>query len=430
MAMFSKSANRILRSVRWACALLAMTQAANAQSSGSPTFGQLTVTGTTKFGTYLTPNGQTALSDTTIPIQLTAPTTGQAYLTVNKTSSNHGLLVGYNTDPAFLGGVGGLIRNVAADPIFIITNSSTQAARWDSSGFFHINDGAVVAGGLTTNSLAWPNANLSFSTTVTPSLSYSTSLTGSVTSAAAYLNQIAVANDSIDAHSASNGLSALAITDNMGGATYQGSRTGLTVQMQQNGAFTASTIQPQNAAIAAWAFAGAYDNNNAIWYGLYPQVVVPSGASNVGQAVGMEIDVSNQSTTTGTITGFQIVPAASWNQNGTGGVDSAMVFGSQGSTAVWKYGIRFGGATVAQAFGSGSTLLYSAHSMTISNGIDWSNVAATGNWFTFGTTASLTGAGALNVASYSVGGTTGVSCAAGTVSTATMVVTNGIVTHC
>lgn len=395
-------------------------------ASGS--FTSLRASGNATFGGTLYPTATTPLSDATEPVQIMAPTTGQIYFGANKGSANHGILLGYNTDGAFLGGVGAYLRNVASDPIFVVTGSSTVAAKWDSSGFLHANQGEVVSGGLTTDKIAWPNGNLAFTTTVTPSLSYSTSLTGTVTSAAAYLNQIAVANDSIDAHTATNGLSALAITDNMGGATYQGSRTGLTVQLQQNGAFTASTTQPQNAAIAAWAFAGAYDNKNAIWYGLYPQVVIPSGASNVGQAVGMEIDVSNQSTTTGTVTGFQIVPAASWNQNGTGGVDSAMVFGSQGSTAVWKYGIRFGGATVAQAFGASSTLIYSAHSMSISSGIDWSNVTVSGNWFNFGTVASLSGAGALNVASYSVGGTAGVTCS-GT-PTASYAVTNGIVTHC
>jgi hypothetical protein len=104
---------------------------------------------------------------------------------------------------------------------------------------------------------------------------------------------------------------------------------------------------------------------------------------------------------------------------------------SPSSTAGYAIGFEFGRGGGNLPVRTNGTLIYAQDaggSFTVANGIDFHLGSATGNWFQFGSVASLSGAGALNVASYSVAGTAGVTCSGAP--TASFASTNGIVTHC
>ena len=104
------------------------------------------------------------------------------------------------------------------------------------------------------------------------------------------------------------------------------------------------------------------------------------------------------------------------------------------SSLGWTVGIgfgRFGGffpisATGTMIGGEGNNGV----NFNVANGIDWHLGNASNKWLQFGSVFSIDGSGNVTAASYKSGAAAGVSCATGTVTAATMVVTAGIVTHC
>nr|WP_294510055.1 hypothetical protein [uncultured Rhodopila sp.] len=98
----------------------------------------------------------------------------------------------------------------------------------------------------------------------------------------------------------------------------------------------------------------------------------------------------------------------------------------------WKIGLDFGSALSHFPVDPAGTLIHaSTHdgTMRAGTGIDWSRVTFSDS-FLKSKGFTVDGDGNVAAQSYKAGGVAGVSCPAGSVSLATMVVTNGIITHC
>lgn len=170
-------------------------------------------------------------------------------------------------------------------------------------------------------------------------------------------------------------------------------------------------------------------------------MVASIGAGKTGSVAGLEIDTFEGSgaTVEGRF-GLTVVDTINGSgvQAGSGRDDIGISIDNQydpSSTLGWKIGLQFGALTGHFPVATGGTLIGGTGpaislNWTVANGIDWSLGAATGFWEKFGTVWSVTGAGVASATGYAVGATVGVSCAAGTVNLTTLVVTNGIVTHC
>jgi len=76
--------------------------------------------------------GSGSLSDTNVPIQISAPSSGAGFIGVNKYGA-YGLLVGYVTNGS-LSGNGAYIRQITTDPLFFNVNNTTTAMTILSSG--------------------------------------------------------------------------------------------------------------------------------------------------------------------------------------------------------------------------------------------------------------------------------------------------------
>lgn len=116
-------------------------------SSGTNVNGGLTATSNVGIGTTsplgLLTVGTGGISDANMPIQMSAPTSGDAYIGANK-GSGYGAFFGYSNGGTR--GTGAVIANYNDDPIYFFTNNTTQLGQWDSGGL------KTGAGGLTIGS--------------------------------------------------------------------------------------------------------------------------------------------------------------------------------------------------------------------------------------------------------------------------------------
>jgi hypothetical protein len=170
-------------------------------------------------------------------------------------------------------------------------------------------------------------------------------------------------------------------------------------------------------------------------YGFYAQAGANSGATFWKLIAGGEIDIGAQTGSSfDTKTGLQVVALPTDAVAGARGEDSAYVIGYGAGALGFDYGIRINGIsggfpikTTGQIMGCSTNTPLNCG--TVTNGINFLPITFTGKAFQ-STGFSVDGSGNVTAASYKAGATAGVSCAANTVSLTTLVVTNGIVTHC
>ncbi len=174
--------------------------------------------------------------------------------------------------------------------------------------------------------------------------------------------------------------------------------------------------------------------NGSAW-GLNPVVLVAKNAGFANNVTGEEVDVAiGPGNHAREKLGLTIVSRPFDKMHGSV-VDAAFAIGAGTESAGFNTGITFGNA------GSGDWPITPSGTMitaavprghtapTAAYGIDWSTVYFR-SAFLKSNGFLVDGSGDLTAASYNAGAKAGVSCRAGTVSLTTIVITNGIVTHC
>lgn len=223
---------------------------------------------------------------------------------------------------------------------------------------------------------------------------------------------------------------------NYGGAAMTGNRNALEINLVQT-ATTGNALGGNNSgfyvSFESDSIASFNDNGTGLTVGTAHGRVFAgnfnaqcqTGATNFFQCTGLEVNTEIDTGASALIRNGISVAALSGSTQGT--LVDAGIWLYQTSGANFQTGILFGGGGAGlnnNPIATGGTYIADDISNT-------HNTPAYGIHFvnSFSNNA-IDVNGAINGTAYKVSGTAGVSCAAGTVNTATMVVTNGIVTHC
>lgn len=260
------------------------------------------------------------------------------------------------------------------------------------------------------------------------------------TGTAAY-NYFAISSDTVNCSTASGHFcSAFEIDHNFGGAAMHGARNGLNVAMSLTST-SANTGSGGGYYVGGqFTVRGTVNDNGTniapagLVFGLNPVAGITAAATYYQQVSAMEANVfAAAGSNVAVKVGVQIVATAIDAVQGTID-DVALSLNNQAGAVGWENGLefgRYGGTfpiTTTGSMISGQGAL--GVGFTVANGIDWSLGTASAFWLKFGTVFTVTGAGVVSATGYKVGATVGVSCPANTVVLLTLVVTNGIVTHC
>jgi fibronectin-binding autotransporter adhesin len=252
--------------------------------------------------------------------------------------------------------------------------------------------------------------------------------TGTIPSSGSYAAySFGIPSDTVaGAQGGSGGFNGMTLSHNWGGTGTTGSRTSLLLQSVQTG--TLGTPNAFYDGINVW-MTGNYAGNGGNMISMNPQVNLTSGATGWALAEIMEGQVQSMAPVSGRV-GVQMFPGIGYQGSsydfayGVTGIPSGVGFltalqlGKPGN----PWGLDTANGCVICAPTSSTT-------MQVKYGINLSNVAFTTAALAF-PGFNVDGSGNVTGAAYKVGATAGVSCSAGTVSLATLVVTSGIVTHC
>lgn len=266
-------------------------------------------------------------------------------------------------------------------------------------------------------------------------------VTGSTGTGTAAFNYFAISSDNVNCSTAGGHFcSAFEIDHNFGGAAMHGARNGLNV------AISLTATSANTGAGGGYYVGGQFttrgtvnDNGTSLApagliFGLNPVAGITSAATFYQQVSAMEADIfAAAGSSVAVKVGTQIVQTA--NDAVQGSIDDvAFSLNNQVGAVGWQNGLEFGRYGGSFPVSTTGTLIYgqgiTGTGWTVANGIDWNLGTATGNWLNLGGVFTVTGAGVASATAYKVGSTAGVTCAANTVTLLTLVVANGIVTHC
>ena len=249
------------------------------------------------------------------------------------------------------------------------------------------------------------------------------------------LNQILIVNDTASATTAGGEIVGLNIPYLFGGGD-QGARTTLALEARRTGASSPANVLYQDTGLSV-SFNGESNNNGTsgtkkgLGFGGYFSSQLFNNATYWATLAGLEVDIG---VATGSSADYVIGQRISHvPTHAVAGLsyDTALDFVDATGTSVgWDALITSSNVGGQYPLASTGTFIRTLGSQTFANGIDMSSATISG-YFLKGTSFSVSGAGAVVGASYSVGATpaAGVSCS-GNVSPTTMVIINGIVTHC
>lgn len=201
--------------------------------------------------------------------------------------------------------------------------------------------------------------------------------------------------------------------------------------------YTAFSVSANASANDGGTGTGVGQTYGSLW-AANPIAQLLAGATNWNSLVNHEFDVAVEAgASVANKAGLTIV--LNNNDAAQGSYDdAAIIFGAQGATTTpgWKNLIEIGGAGGVNPLDlTGGRVMYfnpntsgfRAH--TALDGINLTGLTFSGSAFS-STGFAVDGSGAVTAAAYKSGAAAGVSCAAGTVNLSTLVITNGIVTHC
>ena len=244
----------------------------------------------------------------------------------------------------------------------------------------------------------------------------------------------------------------LNLVDEFGGGSTGGQRNTLFVTTGLTAATANTTYGTPFAAAQLQAFTTASDNGTvgapkgAIWAintvskaGCVLSTDPTQCATNWAQVDGYEMDMV---AVAGSTVSYKqgLVVSLSANDGAQGLIsDSGIIVavgGGYPTSLGWRHPIEIGsyGGHWGGCNSVGCSIIYGEDHLgtgfTQYDGIDWHLGTFTHNIMNMGGVFIVSGSGAVTAQSYTAGASAGVSCSAGTVSLSTMVVTNGIVTHC
>jgi hypothetical protein len=334
-----------------------------------------------------------------------------------------------NPNPVLLGGTLGVTGKVTASGGAAVSGLATFGGVGLAGLAIDAGASLVRSGWLT----AYSNGG---STTWTPSatpsgfslIAGSGNQTGTIPSSGSYAAySFGIPSDTVaGAQGGSGGFNGMTLSHNWGGTGTTGSRTSMLLQSVQTG--TLGTPNAFYDGINVW-MTGNYAGNGGNMISMNPQVNLTSGATGWALAEIMEGQVQSMAPVSGRV-GVQMFPGIGYQGSsydfayGVTGIPSGVGFltalqlGKPGN----PWGLDTANGCVICAPTSSTT-------MQVKYGINLSNVAFTTAALAF-PGFNVDGSGNVTGAAYKVGATAGVSCSAGTVSLATLVVTSGIVTHC
>lgn len=285
------------------------------------------------------------------------------------------------------------------------------------------------------------------STSTTANLTQNATFTGTRASGvnlAAFLQQTA----NINMGAVGNYVTGFGETLNVGGANMLGAGVAGAFGLVVNAASINTGTGAQNIGLTAKCQFGVNDGGTSgsprgYCYGANIVASALAPATFMAQLVGLEVDtnVTLGASYQDRINTQLVYQGAANAAQGSRDDVALSVNGSitPGAGQGYKVGLSFGRAgAISTGIATDGTLISGQGNLgsgfTVGKGIDWSLGTSTGNWLTFGSVASLSGAGVLNVASYSAGGTAGLASKVCTINTTnaatgiTVTITGGIVT--
>jgi hypothetical protein len=236
-------------------------------------------------------------------------------------------------------------------------------------------------------------------TAATTALLTSINMTGTPASGTVSLHRFVVNADDLDGTNLLNGPSAFSIDHNFGGPNLRVGRTGALVNMTQTANITAQTAPGSNSfVVGGFHLATAFNlggTNTAggakgFYYGLYPQLILHSGATNIALAnlwgegdIAVEAGASVKS-----IYGRSIVLLPSHAVAGTSENIVDLITAGGGAVPTWTNGYTFGGTganwpmaatatlqgTIVQAFCGGAGKTCQAPTEAATYGTDWASL--------------------------------------------------------
>jgi hypothetical protein len=249
-------------------------------------------------------------------------------------------------------------------------------------------------------------------------------------------NNITLSGDDMNANASFNRSIVLNLQQTSGGSNEGGIKAGLWITMDHNVASPANVNKGSHYGMWVLSRSEATDGGTDTGSGSAGQYVGASiegftqnTATNINLVEGIEVHVAMQGTSSAQYRWAFSAQDQSIGSNPQGaGGDAAYQIVSGGGTG-FKNGMYL--FSIQPISTTGCVICTDGTSTTITTGIDLSAYTISGSFLKGpGSLFTVSGAGALKAASFAAGANAGVSCAANTVTLATLVVSSGIVTHC